>query len=48
VRDESGFAAMLGLKRGDRIAQANGIALTAPEMSSARSCVRWHRTSPCV
>jgi hypothetical protein len=31
VRDESGFAAMLGLKRGDRIAQANGIALTAPE-----------------
>jgi hypothetical protein len=31
VRDESGFAAMLGLKRGDRIAQANGIALSAPE-----------------
>ena len=31
VRDESGFAAMLGLKRGDRIAQANGIALTVPE-----------------
>ena len=27
VRDESGFAAMLGLKRGDRIEQANGIAL---------------------
>src|SRR5205823_373558 len=25
VRDESGFAAMLGLKRGDRIEQANGI-----------------------
>jgi len=31
VRDESGFAAMLGLKRGDRIAQANGIALSAPD-----------------
>jgi hypothetical protein len=31
VRDESGFAAMLGLKRGDRVAQANGIALTVPE-----------------
>lgn len=31
VRDDSGFSAMLGLKRGDRIAQANGIALTAPE-----------------
>ena len=30
VRDESGFAAMLGLKRGDRIEQANGIALTTP------------------
>jgi hypothetical protein len=31
VRDESGFAAMLGLKRGDRLEQANGIALTAAE-----------------
>jgi hypothetical protein len=31
VRDESGFAAMLGLKRGDRVMQANGIALTVPE-----------------
>jgi type II secretory pathway component PulC len=31
VRDESGFAAMLGLKLGDRIEQANGIALTAPD-----------------
>ena len=31
VRDESGFAAMLGLKRGDRIEQANGIALTTPD-----------------
>lgn len=31
VRDDSGFSAMLGLKRGDRIAQANGIALTAPD-----------------
>ncbi|HET9045906.1 MAG TPA: type II secretion system protein N [Casimicrobiaceae bacterium] len=31
VRDDSGFSAMLGLKRGDRIAQANGIALTAAD-----------------
>jgi type II secretory pathway component PulC len=31
VRDDSGFSAMLGLKQGDRIAQANGIALTSPE-----------------
>lgn len=31
VRTESGFAAMLGLKAGDRIAQANGIALTVPD-----------------
>lgn len=31
VRDESGFAAMLGLKKGDRVVQANGIALRAPE-----------------
>jgi hypothetical protein len=27
VRDESGFASMLGMKAGDRMAQANGIAL---------------------
>jgi len=27
VRDGSGFAAMLGMKAGDRMAQANGIAL---------------------
>lgn len=31
VRDDSGFAAMLGLKRGDRITQANGIALGSPD-----------------
>ncbi len=31
VRDDSGFAAMLGLKHGDRIEQANGIALTVPD-----------------
>lgn len=31
VRDDSGFAAMLGLKRGDRIATANGIPLTTPD-----------------
>src|SRR5947199_1519326 len=31
VRDESGFAAMLGLKRGDRIEQANGIALVSAD-----------------
>jgi S1-C subfamily serine protease len=31
VRDEAGFAAMLGLRKGDRVTQANGIALRAPE-----------------
>ena len=31
VRDDSGFSAMLAMKRGDRIEQANGIALRAPE-----------------
>ena len=31
VREEGGFAAMLGLVRGDRIAQANGIALQQPD-----------------
>jgi len=31
VRDESGLAVMLGLKKGDRVTQANGIALRAPE-----------------
>jgi hypothetical protein len=28
IRDDSGFAAMLGMRGGDRMAQANGIALT--------------------
>ncbi|HET8875828.1 MAG TPA: hypothetical protein VFO53_05815 [Casimicrobiaceae bacterium] len=31
VREEGGFGAMLGLKSGDRIAQANGIALRVPD-----------------
>ena len=31
IRDEAGFAALLGMKKGDRVAQANGIALRAPE-----------------
>jgi type II secretory pathway component PulC len=31
VRDETGFATMLGLRKGDRVSQANGIALRAPE-----------------
>ena len=31
IRDEAGFAALLGMKKGDRIAQANGIALRVPE-----------------
>ncbi|HJU23952.1 MAG TPA: hypothetical protein VJ891_15705 [Casimicrobiaceae bacterium] len=31
VREEGGFGAMLGLKAGDRIAQANGIALRVPD-----------------
>ena len=31
VRDDGGFAAMLGLRAGDRITQANGIALRVPD-----------------
>jgi len=31
VREEGGFATMIGLARGDRIAQANGIALLQPD-----------------
>jgi hypothetical protein len=31
VREDNGFGAMLGLKAGDRIAQANGIALSVPD-----------------
>jgi len=31
IRDEAGFAALLGMKKGDRIAQANGIALRSPD-----------------
>ena len=31
IRDEAGFAAMLGMKKGDRVTQANGIALRAPD-----------------
>jgi hypothetical protein len=31
VRDESGFVTMLAMKKGDRLTQANGVALTAPE-----------------
>jgi len=31
VREDSGFAAMLGLRAGDRLAQANGIALGVPD-----------------
>jgi len=36
VREDNGFNAMLGLRTGDRIAQANGIALSVPDdVSSA-------------
>jgi hypothetical protein len=31
VRDESGFVAMLAMKKGDRLEQANGVALTVPD-----------------
>lgn len=31
VRDDSGFSAMLAMRKGDRIEQANGIALRAPD-----------------
>lgn len=31
LRDDSGFVAMLAMRKGDRLQQANGIALTAPD-----------------
>jgi hypothetical protein len=31
VRDQSGFAGMMGLHNGDRVERANGVALTLPE-----------------
>jgi hypothetical protein len=31
VRDQSGFAGMMGLRNGDRVERANGIALTLPD-----------------
>jgi len=31
VRDQSGFAGMMGLRNGDRIERANGIALAIPD-----------------
>jgi type II secretory pathway component PulC len=31
VRDDSGFVAMLAMKKGDRLLQANGVPLSAPE-----------------
>jgi type II secretory pathway component PulC len=31
VREDNGFSAMLAMKKGDRIEQANGIALRSPE-----------------
>ncbi|HVF63808.1 MAG TPA: hypothetical protein VNE58_07435 [Casimicrobiaceae bacterium] len=31
ISEESGFAAMLGMRKGDRVTQANGIALRAPD-----------------
>jgi type II secretory pathway component PulC len=31
VRDTGGFGQMIGLQPGDRVEQANGIALTAPD-----------------
>lgn len=31
VRNDSGFSAMLAMRKGDRLTQANGIALTAPQ-----------------
>ena len=31
VRDDSGFVTMLAMKKGDRLLQANGVALSAPD-----------------
>jgi hypothetical protein len=31
VRDQSGFVTMLAMKKGDRLEQANGVALAVPD-----------------
>lgn len=36
VRDQSGFAGMMGLRSGDRLERANGIALTLPDDVAAQ------------
>ena len=46
VRDESGFITMLAMKKGDRLEQANGVALAVPEDVSARCCGRSRRAIP--
>jgi general secretion pathway protein C len=46
VRDQSGFAGMLGLKNGDRVERANGIALAVPDDISATILVPLTRSQP--
>ena len=46
VRDGSGFAAMLGLKSGDRVREANGIALAATTTCWSPWSSRCRRTRP--
>ncbi|HEY2862867.1 MAG TPA: hypothetical protein VGK37_04520 [Casimicrobiaceae bacterium] len=46
VRDQSGFAGLLGLKNGDRVERANGIALALPDDISATILVPLTRSQP--
>ncbi|MFI4953453.1 MAG: type II secretion system protein N [Burkholderiales bacterium] len=46
VRDQSGFAGMLGLKNGDRVERANGIALAIPDDIAATILQPLTRSQP--
>jgi hypothetical protein len=46
VRDQSGFAGMMGLRNGDRVERANGIALALPEDIAATVLKPLTRSQP--
>ena len=48
VRDQSGFAGMLGLRNGDRIERANGISLALPEDIAATVLQPLTRSQPVI
>jgi hypothetical protein len=46
VRDQSGFAGMMGLRNGDHVERANGIALALPEDIAATVLQPLTRSQP--